>query len=304
MAGVMYLGNQMVSPVIIQSSSGGGFIGVPTYSVVDGVITRTNYELQGNEFDGIETMPADNINKFFSFSRSNISGRVVFNDLTTLTDLSALRSCFLNTKISSISFPKLETVTSGSLYNMANGCSMLTSADLSAVTRIEDDGMDSCFYNSGLESFDLSALESVETNGMSNAFCSTNIQTATFPSLEAIGDEGMVSCFSDTPLQTITFTSLWDLRSIAPFEYTFNNCPNLQDVYFPALKTASFESGGDYDWYNFYEMFDYYTGSESGSVTVHFPSNLESVVQNLYNYPSFDGDLSIVHVAFDLPATE
>ena len=38
--------------------------------------------------------------------------------------------------------------------------------------------------------------------------------------------------------------------------------------------------------------------------TIHFPSNLQSTIQQQNDYPLFGGDSDYVVLAFDLPATE
>ena len=40
------------------------------------------------------------------------------------------------------------------------------------------------------------------------------------------------------------------------------------------------------------------------TVTIHFPSNLQSTISQLDGYPLFGGESGYIVLAFDLPATE
>ena len=98
-----------------------------------------------------------------------------------------------------------------------------------------------------------------------NSFVMTSIQTASFPKVESINAN-----------------SFWS---------AFEMCESLTDIYFNSLKTTSFKS----TYALRYMLPDCY------NVTIHFPSNLENVVSQLYGYPNFGGDDTVL--AFDLPAT-
>ena len=74
--------------------------------------------------------------------------------------------------------------------------------------------------------------------------------------------------------------------------HTFTYCDNIV-VYFPALTSTSFGSNTN----QFYQMF-----SVANSATVHFPSNLQSVIGSWSDVISGFGGTNTT-VLFDLPAT-
>lgn len=95
----------------------------------------------------------------------------------------------------------------------------------------------------------------------------SNIKSVEFPDLTSIGSSGLYHCFQDTKIITISF---------------------------PALKSTSFGSYTN----QFTDMLSGVTGC-----TVHFPSNLESVIDSWSDVTSgFSGTNTTV--LFDLPATE
>jgi len=102
---------------------------------------------------------------------------------------------------------------------------------------------------------------------MSGAFYQTAVQTVSFPSLTTVnGYRTMSNLFSKTPLQTLSF---------------------------PALTSTSFGSNTD----QFYNIIGNVTGC-----TVHFPSNLQSVIGSWSDVLSGFGGTNTT-VLFDLPAT-
>lgn len=113
MAGVMYLGNQMVSPVIVQGGSQTPMFS--PYRLENGVLSRIT-SFQGNEFDGIEEMSTyidqnhNEVGAFaFSFYFWTISGNLVFKDLKEVPQGGFFHS-FVFTNIQTASFPKVESV--------------------------------------------------------------------------------------------------------------------------------------------------------------------------------------------------
>jgi hypothetical protein len=200
-----------------------------------------------------------------------------------------------------------------------------TALDMSSVTNINQDGMRSAFYqSSGIVSVDLSSLQTVGYNGLQEAFRqSYDLVSADLSSLQTIGDYGLDNIFDgDNNLVSVVLSSLQtvgryglvgafyecDIRSISfdslsyigynGFSEALAFNYNLSSVSFPALTSNSFEDDPDDASYTFEEMLD---GCEN--VTVHFPSNLQSVIGNWSDVINGFGGTNTT-ILFDLPATE
>lgn len=109
----------------------------------------------------------------------------------------------------------------------------------------------------------------------------------------------------DTQLKTVDFKKLSYIPGSSTFYRAFYNCPRLENVYFRGLKSTSF---GTTNINQIQSLFSTSTGSltDSGKVTLHFPSNLETIMtgQTILGYPYYGGSSSNVQTLFDLPATE
>ena len=143
-------------------------------------------------------------------------------------------------------------------------------------------------------------LESINGNdAFRDAFSgSQNITEVSFPKLEIVnGTNGANGAFSACPkLRTANFPKLYriGIRSSASImSVLFSSCTSLQSVYFPAFISEYASSCVA----NLDRMLDGVTGC-----TVHFPSNLQSVIgSHSYVTAGFGGTNTTV--LFDLPAT-
>ena len=122
-----------------------------------------------------------------------------------------------------VSFPDLTNIGINSMYFCFNGCSSLTSVDLSAVENISSNGMSNCFDNCGsLTSVDLSALTTVGNSGMQYCFSNcVSLTTISFPSLINV--------------QTDSFGS-------ASYNYCFRSCRALTEIHFRADAQTAIEA--------------------------------------------------------------
>ena len=93
---------------------------------------------------------------------------------------------------------------------------------------------------------------------------------------------------------TIDFTSLETITGNQALKGIFTSCSSLTTVYFRSLTSQSF---GSYT--NQFNNMLY----GCSNVTVHFPSNLESIIGNWEDVINGFGSASTI-VAFDLTATE
>lgn len=218
----------------------------------------------------------------YKFYKNTILKSISFPDLVTVSGNYALDNAFYGGDINgtiydgltSISLPKLETV-SGYL----------------ALSRTFQS-------NRGITSIELPKLKTISG---SNAFANTfdamdSLTSVSLPELTTISDYmGMSYCFNnDRNLPSVSFPKLSVLTGSQAFYYTFSYDTSLQSVSFPALTSQSFGSYTN----QFNRMLNSVTGC-----TVHFPSNLQSVIGSWSDVTSGFGGTNTT-VLFDLPATE
>lgn len=125
------------------------------------------------------------------------------------------------------------------------------------------------------------------------AFCDT-ITTMSFNNVTTINSSGCMRIFDrSTSIQTVTFPSLDSITGNQIFSYAFFNCSTISSISFPALKSTSFGSNTS----QFSSML-----MGCSDVTVHFPSNLQSVIGS-WSDVSYGFDGTNTTILFDLPAT-
>lgn len=194
-------------------------------------------------------------------------------DLSSLTSISGDMACermFEGTGITSVDLSALTTLSGGYACNgMFHTCQGLTSIDLSSLTTIGENSANDMFYGcTGITSVDLSGLTT-----LSGGF--------------ACG--GMF--YSCSSISTVTLSSLTYIANYGCYNM-FNGMESLTSLYFPALTSSSF--GGT-------DAFESMLQDNDGC-TVHFPSNLQSVIGSWQSVIDGFGGTNTT-VLFDLPAT-
>jgi hypothetical protein len=96
-----------------------------------------------------------------------------------------------------------------------------------------------------------------------------------------------------TSLTSVNLSSLKIVTGNSCFRYAFQGCTSLTTLSFPALESTSFGSYTN----QFNNMLQGVTGC-----TVHFPSNLQSVIGSWSDVTNGFGGTNTT-VSFDLPAT-
>ena len=166
----------------------------------------------------------------------------------------------------------------------------------SNVTSIGDYGLNYTFYGcTSLTSVDLSNVTSIGSFGLSDAFESCTSLTSTgLDNVTSIGDYGLnytfYGCTSLTSVDLSNVTSIGD----GGLSSAFRRCTSLTSLSFPKLNSNSFGSYTN----QFNNMLRGVTGC-----TVHFPSNLESVIGSWSSVTNGFGGTDTV-ILFDLPLTE
>lgn len=173
-----------------------------------------------------------------------------------------------------ISFPSLTTLSgANALGSCFSYCTGLTSISFSSLTTLSGaNAMQSCFANcTDLTSIDLSSLTTIS------------------------GGSAMQNCFFGCiGLTSVSFPALTTLTGNGAMQSCFFVCTSLTSVSFPALTSTSFGSNTN----QFNNMLLNVTGC-----TVHFPSNLQSVIGSWASVTAGFGGTNTT-VLFDLPATE
>lgn len=174
-----------------------------------------------------------------------------------------------------------------------------SSLKFNTITKVNAYSMSNAFYGaSGLTGvLDLSSLTTISgIHAMEHAFdgC-TGITGVILSSLTTIsGAYSMASAFVGCKgLTSIIFSSLNTITGGYGMSNAFRGCTGLTSISFPALKTTSFGTLKT----QFNGMLQDVTGC-----TVHFPSNLQSVLGSWTSVTGGFGGTNTT-VLFDLPAT-
>ena len=165
--------------------------------------------------------------------------------------------------------------------------------DGSAIKEIGYYGLSYMFNNNQATSVDLSSLTTVSDYGLYYAFMDNKITSVDLSSLTTLGRYGLCYAFMGNKITSVDLSSLTTVGYYG-LRYAFANNTALTDIYFRVLKSDSFGSYTN----QFTSMLSGVTGC-----TVHFPSNLESVIGSWSDVTTGFGGTNTV-VLFDLPATE
>ena len=243
------------------------------------------------DFSGIERIYSSMRHLFYN--NDKIGGNIVFNDL--LAVYNSMYQCFYGCYyIESFSAPKLVTLNQFGFQSMLSW-SKIKSFSMDAIITLSDYACNNICSNCGeLETVSMEKLETVNVGGLSSAFTTCpKLETVSLPALKYVRAGGLQSAFVNSQLiETMTYPSLESVYEDG-FSQTYLGCVGLKTLYFPALK----DMFGDSD-----RVFNNMLNGCS-NVTVHFPSNLQSVIGQWADVLNGFGGTNTT-VLFDLPATE
>ena len=288
-------------PTAINSISGGSFIGIPREVTESGV-----YSLPQTDY--VFTLPANvealgNYAFYYGFYYQSHLTEAVFdcNEIHAQAFQNAFNYC-----TNLVTFRCTATVAMGySCFATAfKYCSSFKNFLMPNLKKVGN-GFTQAFEGvTSIEQFELPSLEEI-TGGytFSNAFSGcTHLTTVSFPKLKQIKSSSssdsnqFINCFNGcTSLVNVNFNSLEEMPQQKIFSTTFKGCTSLATLSFPALKSTSF--GNNYT-NQFNNMLQNVTGC-----TVHFPSNLQSVIGSWADVTAGFGGTNTT-VLFDLTATE
>lgn len=167
-------------------------------------------------------------------------------------------------------------------------------ADLSSVKSIGSYGL--CYAFAGcanLQIIDLSNLENISDYGLYEAFSGSRLTSINLGAVTDIGSYGLYSAFYEAEdLSSVDLGNLFTI-GLRGLEQAFARCTELTSLSFPSLNSNSFGNTTNI----FHDMCQYISGC-----TVHFPSNLESVIGGWSDVLGGFGGMNTT-VLFDLPAT-
>lgn len=243
----------------------------------------------------------------YAFCTAN---KITFNVLSSVTGLYAFYYAFYNSTITEkIEFPSLTSLQYYNSYYFDYAFNSLKgNVDFSHLQSV---AANYAFYYAfyGMEgSVDFSALKTVTgTGAFQYAFYGVwNSQSQTYISPTIVGLFNTLESVTagsafrygfeyNKNLTTITFSALSVISATNIFQNAFYYCTNLTSISFPALTSNSFGS-------SYTNQFNNMLTGVSGC-TVHFPSNLQSVIGSWADVQAGFGGTNTT-VLFDLTATE
>lgn len=287
-------------PTAINSISGGSFIGIPREVSQEGVygFPQTDYTF---------TLPA-NVKSlgsyafYYAFYNQSHLIEAIFN-IENINSSQTFQNAFLDcSRLTTFRSTATEATGYQCFATAFKYCSSFKNFLMPNLKKVGN-GFAQAFEGvTSIEQFELPSLEEI-INGyaFSNTFSGcTNLKTASFPKLKKFSgsssDSGQFyNCFNAcTSLTSVNLNSLEEIPRQRALQQTFKGCTSLTTLSFPSLKSTSFGSYTN----QFNNMLQNVTGC-----TVHFPSNLQSVIGSWTDVTAGFGGTNTT-VLFDLPATE
>lgn len=233
-----------------------------------------NFDNLATSIDSIPTgsigIPREVVNGVYQMPSQSFTFSLP-SDATDLGDYAMYYDFYGGTGLTSVDLLSLTTISGRSAMGHAfEGCTSLTSVDLSNLTTISgNSGMSYSFSNcTNLISIDLSNLTTMSGR-----------------------DTIAFAFYGCSALTSVDLSSLTTINGMQAMRYAFQNCTSLTTLSFPALTSITASA------HPFGQMLSGVTGC-----TVHFPSNLQSVIGSWSDVTSGFGGTNTT-VLFDLPAT-
>lgn len=250
------------------------------------------------DFTGVKGLASYVLQEAY-LGNNNISGLVDMSDLELLSGVYSCNNMFgACSGITGVDMSSLTQI-SGT-YCCANmfQYSSITTVNMSSLQVVS--GSTACgnmfAFCTGLTSVDISALTTLSGNSCCNGMfkgCSALTSVALTSLQEISGANAFANAFAFTGLTSLTFPSLSVLTASNAIKQICQDCLALTSISFPALTSTSFGSQTT--------QFDNMLLNVTGC-TVHFPSNLQSVIGSWASVTAGFGGTNTT-VSFDLPAT-
>ena len=280
----------------VDTITGGGrdFIGLPLEVTSEGVLQKQNQPLTLN----VPTATSiDNNGLSYAFYGCTSLTSVDLSNVTSINNNGLSYAFFGCTSLTSVDLSNVTSIGDSVLQYAFAGCSGLTSTGLNNVMFIRESSLRNAFQGcTSLTSTGLENVTRIDDSGLRSAFqgCTSLISTG-LENVTYINGAGLQYAFQDCT--SLTSAELNNVTYIPDrgLQYAFRGCTSLKSLSFPALKSDF--SGSRYT-SQFTNMLSGVTGC-----TVHFPSNLETVIGDWSSVTSGFGGTDTT-VLFDLPSTE
>ena len=272
-------------------SGGTGFtIGVPREVSSEGVYQKPTQSFTFSVPDTVTSI-SDQCLMYILMGSSGLK----HVDMSSVVSIggSALASAFGLTGVTTVNLSNLETVDSRGMTMIFTNCYALSSVTINKLQTIGPEGLMQAFATSSITTVDFSSLKTVSDRGLAQAFSTcASLTSVNMPSLQSVGALGMdrtfYNCYGFTSVNLDSLNAVGNSAMSQCFAGT-----QLSSLSLPSLNSSSF---GNYT-NQFYNMLQGVT-----SCTVHFPSNLESVIGSWPDVTNGFGGINTT-VLFDLPAT-
>lgn len=249
MAGIMSLGDQVVTPSIQMGEE-------KVYNV-DGYDWLGEINAQGElvtptkdinlVFDGVKELGSSILSSKFS-SDTRIKS-VSFPDLETVTGSGACGRAFYSCDITSVSMPKLKSISASNSFSMCFRRNKITNFYLPELETITGDyAFSNCLSNNSyLKTASFPKLVSCSNNAFNGFAYPSTLEEASFPLLRTAGGNCFNLAFCNSNLNTANFNSLETAGNYC-FSYTFFGT-KVKIISFPSLSTVGsncfYEMAGD-----------------------------------------------------------
>lgn len=232
----------------------------------DGSVEASNSQRMSVNFEGVKRLGTTALQYAFN----NCAGLYMLNfpDLEYIGN-NACHYAFQNcTKLVSISFPKLYELDEYAMRYAFTGCTRLKSVEFPELTLME------------------------KQRGMTFAFQScTELEEILLPKVEVAGLFAFYNlCTGAKYMKKMSFDSLHTIKDNYTFQYAFQNCTSLEEVYLPKLKKVPATPDSSFN------------GMLNGckNVRVYFPSNMQETLSKWPDIISGMGGTE-TRVEFTLP---
>lgn len=272
------------------------------FQIEDGKLIPNKTTTHIMNFTGITSVDAEML-AYAYYKNHSITGVVDMSDIQYLEqNRCAMRAFMECTGITGVDLSSLKYIGYSNRGTdacnwMFNGCSNLVTANLSSLTHIYASGSATQMLANCplLTTVNIGNLKEIWSSAATYMFASdTSLQNISLDSLVVIYDRGCMGMFwSDTGLTNVGLASLTTITDSYTCSQMFDGCTSLSSLSFPSLGSNSFGSYKN----QFYKMLNGVTGC-----TVHFPSNLQSVLSTWSDVTNGFGGTNTT-VLYDLPAT-
>lgn len=218
---------------------------------------------------------------------------VVLSAITATNGGYSLYYTFQNTNIESLDLSGL-TVAFGSyaMANMCDGCSALTSVNLSNLGRVGSNGLQSAFRSTALASLSLPNLYEIGSYSLTDV-CSgcSSLTSASIPALSYIPMYGLQRAFQNSSLASFDVSNVSQIgqyglsSAFANTQITTLSFNNLREVNRQAFGSGTGWSGGAFVGLN---------------IELHFPQNMQATIEAMSGYSNKWGATN-ADIYYDLP---